>query len=311
MNRRALGGVMLAVMTVAVFGSAWAWWRAWSAPLVSVVFRPAFSVQGVTTGTPVRVRGVVVGQVASVGLALTGDGRLRPDVRLSLNPSLLEDHGFAEQLRGDQLREEVRRGLRARLVAVSPASGFLQVELLWDSDSPLPDELEYDEIPAVGGTLQRAVERIVKELERATGHDFALIAEELERALDAYFPRSDPGHAARLSARWVARTQAVLEATDGRELGGRVARLAEASARLRATVERLDERLDEETLALLQVRMIDAAAALASFSAALEGSRERMEAPAKEVAELLRSVSEVARVWSRKVRGLSPEPVPR
>ena len=35
MNRRALGGLMFATLVIAVFGSAWAWWSAWSAPLVS------------------------------------------------------------------------------------------------------------------------------------------------------------------------------------------------------------------------------------------------------------------------------------
>lgn len=302
---------MLAVLVVAVFGSAWAWWTAWSEPLVSVVFRPPFSVQGVSPGTPVRVQGVVVGQVSSVGLVLAADGRLTPDIGLSLDPSSLEDSGIAGRLRGDHLREEVLLGLRARLVAVSPASGLLQIELLWDPSSPLPDDFAFNEIPATGGTLQRAVERIVRELERATSRDFAIIAEDLERDLDGYFPRSDPRHAARLSAQWVARTQAVVDATDATEMGAKVARLAEASARLRAAVEKADERLDEESLALMQVRLADATAALASFSASLEGSRARMNSSAEEVSTFLRSVSEAARAWSRRTRGLSPEPAPR
>ncbi|MEY3492530.1 MAG: hypothetical protein RL309_1658, partial [Verrucomicrobiota bacterium] len=40
MSRRALGGVMLAVLGVAVLWSGYSWWRAWSAPLIPVVFRP-------------------------------------------------------------------------------------------------------------------------------------------------------------------------------------------------------------------------------------------------------------------------------
>ena len=47
MSRRALGGLMLAVLGVALLWAGLAWWRAWSAPLVSVVFRPAFSVEGI------------------------------------------------------------------------------------------------------------------------------------------------------------------------------------------------------------------------------------------------------------------------
>lgn len=311
MNRRALGGLMFATLVVAVFGSAWAWWSAWSAPLVSVFFRPAFSVQGVSPGTPVRVQGVVVGQVASVGLELAADGRLCPRVNLSIDPSELEDHGFADRLRGDRLRDEVRRGLRARLIAVNPASGLLQVELLWDESAPAPEGLAYNEIPAAGGTLQRAVERMVRELERATGRDLALIAEQMERSLDGFFPQTDPERAARLNEVWVARTRALAEATDARTLGAQLTRLAEASARLRAAVEQADRRLDGETVALVQVRLADATAALASFSASLEGSRAQMDGAAEEVSALLRSVSEMARLWTRKAHGLTTEPQPR
>ena len=126
MSRRALGGLMLAVLVAGLLWSGFAWWRAWSAPLVTVVFRPPFSVEGISTGTPVRVQGVAVGQVASIGLDADVDGRLRPLVNLSLDPAALEDRGFADRLRGDRLGEEVARGLRARLITALP---FLPLSL--------------------------------------------------------------------------------------------------------------------------------------------------------------------------------------
>ena len=140
MSRRALGGLMLAVLVAGLLWSAFAWWRAWSAPLVTIVFRPSFSVEGVSTGTPVRVQGVAVGQVVSVGLDLDQDWRLRPLVSLSVDPAALEDRGFADRLRGDRLGEEVARGLRARLITVNPASGLRQVELSWAAAAPAPSE---------------------------------------------------------------------------------------------------------------------------------------------------------------------------
>ncbi len=211
MNRRALGGVMLAALVLTGGGALWSWWRAWNAPLVRVVFRPAFSVHGISTGTPVRVQGVVVGQVTAIGLFMAPDQRLRPEVVLSLDPATLEDRGFADRLRGARLQEEVERGLRAHLVAVSPASGMLQVELFWDAQDPLPATLDRDEIPASGVTTQRAIERVVKELERATSRDLALIARELEADLDKYYEKTDPTHAAGFSARLEASTAAFAE----------------------------------------------------------------------------------------------------
>lgn len=312
MSRRALGGVLLAVLGVAGLWSGYAWWRAWSAPLVSVVVRPSYSVEGISSGTPVRVQGVTVGQVSSIGLDADADGRLRPVVRLSLDPESLEDRGFADRLRGDQLKAEVAKGLRARLVAVSPASGMLQVELAWDASAPAPSEaLAADEIPPLDGHLQSRLAGFVEQLEALAEKDLVGLAAELERDLDAFHEATDPERAARFSAMIVRRTGAVLAATGDGKLDEQSARLVGACARLRAVVEQADRKLDDETLALLQVSLADAGAALASFSASLEGSQTRLNGAAAEFSELFRAVSAAARTWSKKAAGLTTEPRPR
>ncbi len=312
MNRRALGGLMLAVLVAGVLWSAFAWWRAWSALLVAVVFRPPFSVEGIATGTPVRVQGVVVGQVASIGLDIDAEGRLRPLVNLSLDPSALEDRGFADRLRGDRLGEEVARGLRARLITVNPASGLLQVELIWDAAAPPPTApLRRDEIPPVGDSFGRRLEGFVDQLERLAQADLVGLAAELERDLDRWLISADPERAARFSADLVARTGAVRAATDPAALGGRARRFAEASRRLRSAVEQAEQGLDDETLALLQARLADAAAALASFGAALDGSQSGMTAAAGDLSGVFRAISEGARTWKKKAAGLTTEPQPR
>lgn len=303
---------MLAVLGVAVLWSAYSWWRAWSAPLIPVVFRPAFSVEGISSGTPVRVQGVTVGQVSSIGLDADAEGRLRPVVRLSLDPETLEDRGFADRLRGDRLRAEVVKGLRARLVAVSPASGMLQVELIWDASVPLPAErLAADEIPPLSGNLQSRLAGFVQQLEDLAAKDLVGLAAELERDLDGFHEATDPERAARFSAMIVRRTGAVLAATGDGKLDAQSARLIAACSRLRETVGQADRQLDDETLALLQVRLADAGAALAAFSASLEGSQTRLNAASAEFSELFRAVSAAARTWSKKAAGLTTEPRPR
>jgi hypothetical protein len=303
---------MLAVLGLAVLWSGFAWWHAWSAPLVRVVLRPAFSVEGISSGTPVRVLGVTVGQVASIGLEPDTAGLLRPLVNLSLDPAALEDRGFADRLRGDRLREEVAKGLRARLVAVSPASGLLQVELLWDPTAgPPPAGLRRDEVPPVGGNLQGKIEGFVQHLENLAEKDLVGLAAELERDLDGFHAATDPERAARFSEMLVRRTGAVLAATGDGRLDEQSARLISACGRLREAVEKADRQLDDETLALLQVRLADAGAALAAFSASLEGSQARMNAASAEFAEVFRAVSAAARTWSKKAAGLTTEPRPR
>lgn len=310
MSRRALGALMFAALFAATAYGAWSWWRAWSAPRVGVVFRPTFSVQGIAVGTPVRLNGVVVGQVESIGLKADAEGRLRPEVNLTLDPSDLEDRGFADRLRQERLREEVARGLRARLVAVSPASGLLQVELLWEAPGPVPPGLSATEIPTSGGSTQRAMERVAKELERIAARDLSRIAAELEADLDGYFPKSDPAHAARLSAAWVARTAALAEATDEAHLGAEATRLTASVARLREVAAQADAALDAETFARLQVRLADAREASRAFGASLEGSGRALGDAQAEASALLRGLSETARAWTRKARGLTTEPLP-
>ena len=303
---------MLAVLGVAVLWSGYSWWRAWSAPLVPVVFRPSFSVEGISSGTPVRVQGVTVGQVSSIGLDADAEGRLRPVVRLVLDPATLEDRGFADRLRGDRLRTEVAKGLRARLVAVSPASGMLQVELIWDTSAPASTEsLAADEIPPLSSHFQSKIANYVQQLQDLAEKDLVGLAAELERDLDGFYVATDPERATRFSAMIVRRTGAVLEATGDGKLDAQSARLIAVCARLRETVEQADRKMDDETLALLQVSLADAGAALASFSASLEGSQTHLNAASTEFSELFRAVSAAARTWSKKAAGLTTEPRPR
>lgn len=311
MNRRALGGVMLAVSATALLWAGFAWWRAWFAPLVTVVLRPAYSVEGISSGTPVRVKGVTVGQVASIGLEADVDGRLRPVVSLSLDPSMLEDRGFADRLRGDRLRDEVALGLRARLMAVNRASGMLQVELIWESPVTPPPGLAQNEIPTAGGTMQRTMEEVAHQLEMISNRDLVGLAASLEQDLDAFYPATDPARAIRFSTMLLERTGSVVAATDESTLGAQSVRLSSACTRLREAVAVADRKLDDETLVLLQVRLADAGAALASFSAALEGSRASMNSASGEASDLFRAVSEKARQWTKKAAGLTTEPLPR
>lgn len=310
MSRRTSGALLLGFAVTAGVLSAWAWWRAWSAPLVEVILRPTFSVQGVTSGTPVRVNGVVVGQVSSIGLHRDLEGRVRPDLRLSLDPGSLEDRGFADRLRGDRLHEEVARGLVGRLVTVSPASGMLQVELLWDAERAPRSGLAPSEIPVTGGTLQQTYERLAAGFDEAARRDLALLAEELEADLDRWEPLSDPGRAAELNAAWLAKSEALAAGARALAEGPGLADAARACRSLREAVESADASLSPERIALLQARIADASAALGSFAASLDASRGVMEGASSDLSAAFRALSEAAKSWRAKAGGLTTEPLP-
>lgn len=310
MNKKTLGTLLVTVLVVTFMVSTWLWWRAWSAPLVDVFFRPPFSIHGISVGTPVRVQGVVVGQVSSIGLSLDDEGKLRPQVNLSLNPEVLNNRGFTESLRGQHLQTEVARGLRVHLVVVSPASGLLQVELFWAENDPPPLGLQANEIPATGQTMQRAMERLVKELNRATQRDLEKIAQDLEKDLDYYFPKSDPAFASAFSAKLIATSESLATATSPNHLGPKLARIAEACAVLRSDTDRFNQNLSSENLIILQAHLADATAALDSFTASLEGSQSKINASADEITALFQLISRGARDWKEKTEAFGREPRP-
>ena len=158
--------------------------------------------------------------------------------------------------------------------------------------------------------IGRQLERVARELGVLAGRDLAQVAAELEADLDAYLPKSDPARAARLSADWVAGSAAFAEATDDAHLGAQAARLIAAVARLREGAAQAETAVDAETLARLQVRLADAREAVRAFCASLEGSGRSLESAQAEAATVLRDLSEGARTWTRKARGLTTEPLP-
>ena len=310
MNKKTIGTLLVTVLIVTTIVSSWLWWRAWSAPLVDVFFRPSFSVHGLGVGTPVRVKGVVVGQVSSIGLSLDNEAKLRPQVNLSLNPEVLDNRGFAERLRGKNLQDEVAQGLRVHLVVVSPSSGLLQVELFWAEKNPMPPGLEPNEIPATGQTMQRTMERLVKELNRATQRDLEKIAQDLEKDLDYYFPKSDPAFASAFSAKLIAKSESLATATAPESLGPKLTRIAEACAVLRSDTENMNKEFSSENLIILQAHLSDTTAALESFTASLEGSQSKINASAEEITALFQLISRGARDWKEKTEAFGREPRP-
>jgi hypothetical protein len=310
MNRRVVGGVLLSVMIITVSVSSWLWWKAWSAPLINVVIHPNYTVHGIVVGAPVRMQGIVIGQVSAIGLTSDANGQLRPELSLSVNPETMANRGFADRLRSQHLQEEVARGLRVHLVALSLASSQLQVELFWDPNAELPTGLAANEIPAVGAGTRQTMERWMRELTRIADLDLEKIAKELDQDLDYYYPKSDPVFAAELSTRWVNHSAAVVDATDPDALTEPLHRVAKACADLRVMTAAANKDFDLEGIAKMRKSLADATAAMDSFTTSLENSQSKISSASTEMSDLFKTVSKGAREWRRKTQALSTEPTP-
>jgi hypothetical protein len=310
MSRRNLGALMLVVLLVLGAFSGWAWWKRWSAPLIPVVLRPSFSVQGIDTGTPVRVNGVVVGQVASIGLALDAQRQLRPEVNLRLDLETMADRGLAEKLKAKDLTGQIQEGLRARLVAVSPSSGLLQVELLWDKNASAPTAMGPHEVPVLSGGLQSVLERAVSGLSKINQRNLTEVAQGLEHDLDYYYPRSDPEHARLLNAAWVAKTNQLVLLTSSENMGAKAARMYAACQSLRESATKADQKLDGATLLALEGKLRDAQEAMESFHEALQHVGPSLQSASGDVSGALKAVSDFAHLLKQKANGLTTEPLP-
>ena len=98
-----------------------------------VIFEDKIS--GLVLGAPVELNGLRIGSVQNmtgiVDQATFGDGRVRLDVVIGVQPARLGIQGAIDpEAVIDYLRERVQNGLRARLASASLLTGSLKIELL-------------------------------------------------------------------------------------------------------------------------------------------------------------------------------------
>lgn len=109
------------------------------------------NVAGLTVGSPVELRGLVVGEVSNLSAISDrtqfGDARVRLRVTLAIQPARLGLEGeVTPEAALGLLAEQVAGGVRARLASAGLLSGGLKVELVSVSDSP-PARLDMDGDP--------------------------------------------------------------------------------------------------------------------------------------------------------------------
>ena len=155
------------------------------------------SLRGLSKGAPVDLRGIVIGEVKSLGVEFTENGRVpRFPVEVNLYPDRLKsrvrsgaklpDDG-TEAKEHSLLEHLLARGLRGQLRSGSLLTGQLYIALDFFPDAP-PAKMDwnsdYPVLPTVGGGLgeiQDTVGRIAKKIDKLP---FDQISSELVQALN-------------------------------------------------------------------------------------------------------------------------------
>lgn len=271
MRLRRAGLGVLVVAAFAVSGLVLLATRAAHAPRVRYVVRPEVSVQGVTAGSVVRLSGVVIGRVAKVGLWTDpATGRVRPEIVLALDTT--QSTGLP------RLRESLDQGLRVRFVPVNPASGFLEVDLVWAPGSPrLSATDDADELPWQPGDELLALNRLMPMVRQMASED---LRPRVEHLLDALASAE-----ARVGA--------------GPEV---VAGLARRAAALRDSVTRLEQVVGPDSVATAQGRLGEAREALRVAEASLDALDRDLAAWPGTVGETLREFSRSCRASAARLR---------
>ena len=159
-----LGGALLAVIAVVVFGSG----QLFRDTQTFISFFDG-SVSGLEKGASVRFRGIEVGSVKDILLDLPVAGRDSSDLRIAvvydLDRKLLESRGATARLEDPlDINTLYRLGIRAELSTESLVTGRKYIALDLNPDRPISLEpvagTPYPEIPTVNTGLERIQEEV-------------------------------------------------------------------------------------------------------------------------------------------------------
>ncbi len=182
-----VSGIVLVVAAVIIFGSG----TVFDKKERFVAFFPG-SVNGLTVGSNVAFRGVNVGSVRSILLAMGADTANLADSRV---PVIFEVDETRIQARGASIDlsdpEEIQRlleqGMSAQLDTESLLTGRLYVSLDFrPSSQPLlhGGDFDYPEIPTVGSPMAEVQEKIRELADRFSDVDLEAVFERLSTTLD-------------------------------------------------------------------------------------------------------------------------------
>lgn len=184
-----VGAIALATTAIVVLGSG----RLFSDTVELVAFFPG-SVNGLAVGAPVKFKGVVIGRVREIRIAVDEAAQLnfRIPVVFEIDPAKLTQRGAsvtATDIRDKALLGDlIDSGLRAQLTPESFVTGVLYIELDIHPDTPaemhIDGKSEWREIPTLPTTIERAASTLTQILDKIEDLDLDGLFNSLTTTID-------------------------------------------------------------------------------------------------------------------------------
>jgi len=277
------GGIALAVLSALLIGGGALFRRAL---VIETVFDE--SVQGLEVGSPVKLRGVKLGTVSSIGFV--GDSYVLDDtpdavkqrnsvlVRMEIESRL--DNLSSRVDQEESIRVQVEKGLRLRLTPLGiTGTSFIQADYLNPAKNPplaitwTPDHVYVPSAPSTISQLSSAAERLMSRIDKLDVEELLTNFDKVLASLNVALGEADVQGA----------RKSVGELLDDLRSTSSEARKAITTADLRGTSRDARNTLDQLTATLTRVqRLIDAndddlATTLDNLRVASENLREASE----------------------------------
>ena len=277
------------------------------------------SVSGLDQGSAVKMRGVRVGRVTSLGIRYDrARNRSVVAVVCELNRDMVQDPAgaYIDVSSRAELQKLVQRGLRAQLGVAGLATGLLFVELDFkdpDPNDPPPavtSDERYVVVPWVPSTISELQTGIAEVLGRMRTIDFAGLARDIATLAQTARKQIDGVDLRGLAEQWK-KTGAQVEAlANNPEFKRTFDNLNGAIAELRGTMSKLDAQIGP-TAQELAATMTEARATLQKFSATAGAAQAFIAAQGglgPEVGRTLTHLNEAADAVTRLVDFLERNP---
>ncbi len=210
------------------------------------------TIHGLDLGSPVKLRGVRVGRVASINLRYNAEANQSVvAVVCELSRNILSDERGApiDVSSRAELEKLIDRGLRAQLGVIGLATGLLYVELdFFDTaEFPLPDVARDDRlalVPAVPSTISQFQASFTEILANINQVDFGRLSREFQGLLADVRGHLNGLDSKALVAEWTKAGASLHALTSDPAIKDTLANVNGAVTDLRALVARIDAQVD-------------------------------------------------------------------